>query len=79
MGTTGSARPISRIETKSGELHFAIPTQWENGTEDLSFQFSKTDQFKSVYADVRKDADGLDEQQTIDFIKAYFSEQYLSH
>lgn len=41
-------------------------------------EFSKTDQFKSVYADVRKDADGLDEQQTIDFIKAYFAEQYLS-
>lgn len=42
-------------------------------------EFSKTDQFKSVYADVRKNADGLDEQQTIDFIKAYFAEQYLSH
>jgi 3-keto-disaccharide hydrolase len=37
VGTTGSARPISRIEVKDGELRFAIPTQWENGTGDLVF------------------------------------------
>jgi hypothetical protein len=37
VGVTGSARPISRIEAKDGELHFAIPAQWENGAEDLSF------------------------------------------
>ncbi len=38
VGVVGSARPISRIEVKDGELHFAIPAQWEKGPEDLSFQ-----------------------------------------
>lgn len=38
VGVTGSARPISHIDMKEGELHFAIPPQWEKGTEDLSFQ-----------------------------------------
>lgn len=38
VGIVGSARPISRIEMKDGELRFAIPAQWEKGLEDLSFQ-----------------------------------------
>ncbi|HEX7802633.1 MAG TPA: DUF1080 domain-containing protein [Pseudoxanthomonas sp.] len=38
VGIVGSARPISRIETKDGELRFAIPAQWESGAGDLSFQ-----------------------------------------
>ena len=38
VGVVGSARPISHIEVKDGELHFAIPAQWEKGTEDLSFR-----------------------------------------
>jgi hypothetical protein len=38
VGVSGSARPISRIEVNGGELRFAIPAQWEKGTEDLSFQ-----------------------------------------
>jgi len=38
VGVVGSARPISRIEVNGGELHFAIPAQWEDGTDDLSFQ-----------------------------------------
>lgn len=38
VGVVGSARPISRIEVNGGELHFAIPAQWENGNDDLSFQ-----------------------------------------
>ena len=38
VGVVGSARPISRVEMKDGELRFAIPAQWEKGPEDLSFQ-----------------------------------------
>jgi hypothetical protein len=38
VGVSGSARPISRIEVKDGELHFAIPPQWEKGVDDLSFR-----------------------------------------
>lgn len=38
VGTAGSARPISRVETSGDELRFAIPPQWEGGTGDLSFQ-----------------------------------------
>lgn len=38
VGVVGSARPISHIEVKDGELHFSIPAQWENGPEDLSFR-----------------------------------------
>jgi hypothetical protein len=38
VGVVGSARPISRIEVNDGELHFAIPPQWESGPDDLSFR-----------------------------------------
>jgi hypothetical protein len=29
VGTSGSARPISEVEFKDGEMRFAIPAQWE--------------------------------------------------
>ena len=29
VGTSGSARPISQVEFKDGEMRFAIPPQWE--------------------------------------------------
>lgn len=35
VGIVGSARPISRIETRGDSFHFAIPHQWENGSGDL--------------------------------------------
>lgn len=35
VGTGGSARPISRIEVKDGELRFTIPPQWERVDGDL--------------------------------------------
>ncbi|HEY0780394.1 MAG TPA: DUF1080 domain-containing protein [Gemmatirosa sp.] len=35
VGRTGSARPIGRIELADGRFRFAIPAQWEAGTEDL--------------------------------------------
>jgi len=35
VGIVGSARPISRIMVTGDSLHFAIPPQWENGTDDL--------------------------------------------
>ena len=38
VGTSGSARPISRVEFSGGALRFAIPPQWENGKADLAVQ-----------------------------------------
>ena len=35
VGIVGSARPVSRIETRGDSFHFAIPHQWENGSGDL--------------------------------------------
>ena len=35
VGIVGSARPVSRIETRSDSFHFAIPHQWENGSGEL--------------------------------------------
>lgn len=35
VGIVGSARPISRIETRGDSFHFAIPHQWENGSGEL--------------------------------------------
>lgn len=37
VGTTGSARPISRIEYKDGTFSFVIPPQWNNAEGDNSF------------------------------------------
>ena len=35
VSTGGSARPISEVHYRSGNLHFAIPPQWESGDGDL--------------------------------------------
>lgn len=35
VGTGGSARPISRINIKDGQMSFAIPPQWEREPNDL--------------------------------------------
>ena len=35
VGIVGSARPISRIETRGDSFHFAIPHQWEDGSGEL--------------------------------------------
>lgn len=35
VGTGGSARPISKIGFDGGEMHFAIPPQWEGGNGEL--------------------------------------------
>jgi len=35
VGVVGSARPVARIIATGDSLRFAIPPQWEEGTEDL--------------------------------------------
>ena len=35
VGRTGSARPIGQVEIADGRFRFAIPAQWEAGTEAL--------------------------------------------
>ena len=35
-GAGGSARPVSRVEFRDGEMRFSIPPQWESGRGDLS-------------------------------------------
>jgi 3-keto-disaccharide hydrolase len=35
VGTSGSARPISRVDFKDGEFHFTIPPQWDRVNGDL--------------------------------------------
>ena len=35
VGQFGSARPISRVNFTDGALRFAIPPQWEQGSDDL--------------------------------------------
>jgi len=38
VGWSGSARPVSRVEFSDSVLRFAIPPQWEMGTEDLRIE-----------------------------------------
>jgi hypothetical protein len=38
VGVVGSARPISRVEVRGGEVRFSIPPQWEQGANDLSVE-----------------------------------------
>lgn len=35
VGVVGSARPVARVNFTGGKLSFAIPPQWDKGTEDL--------------------------------------------
>ena len=35
VGQFGSARPVARVDYKDGAVRFAIPPQWEQGSEDL--------------------------------------------
>jgi hypothetical protein len=37
VGHFGSARPISRVIFKDGEIHFSVPPQWEHRADDLQF------------------------------------------
>ena len=41
-------------------------------------EFMQTDAFKRAFADIRKEGDGLEEGQALDFMKSFFAEQYLS-
>src|SRR6186997_69311 len=36
VGLSGSARPISEVEFKNGEVRFSIPPQWEGADRRLS-------------------------------------------
>lgn len=38
VGIAGSARPVSRINFKDEKISFTVPPQWEDGTNDLSFE-----------------------------------------
>lgn len=38
VGPSGSARPISRVNYSGGKMSFAIPPQWESGTNDLKVE-----------------------------------------
>lgn len=38
VGSSGSARPISRINFSNGKMSFTIPPQWEPGDNDLAFE-----------------------------------------
>lgn len=38
VGIVGSARPVSKINFSDGKINFALPPQWESGTNDLSFE-----------------------------------------
>lgn len=38
VGVLGSARPISKVSFSNGKISFSIPRQWEDGTNDLSFE-----------------------------------------
>jgi hypothetical protein len=37
VGRFGSARPVSRVEFKDGQVHFTVPPQYEGRQDDLSF------------------------------------------
>ena len=38
VGTGGSARPISKINFSNDKISFSIPPQWEQGSNDVSFE-----------------------------------------
>lgn len=38
VAVVGSARPISRVDVRDGEMRFSIPPQWEEGANDMSFE-----------------------------------------
>jgi hypothetical protein len=38
VGVVGSARPISKINVTDNKFSFAIPPQWEQGKQDMSFE-----------------------------------------
>jgi len=40
VGVVGSARPISQISFSNGKISFSIPSQWERGDNNLSFEAS---------------------------------------
>jgi len=46
VGRFGSARPVSEVKFKDGQMSFSVPPQWEDRTDDQTFSGSfKGDQF----------------------------------
>src|SRR4029079_14199556 len=35
VGQFGSARPVAKIDFANGTIHFAVPPQWDRGSNDL--------------------------------------------
>lgn len=43
VGISGSARPVSKVNFDNGKFSFAIPPQWERGSQDLVLEGELTD------------------------------------
>jgi hypothetical protein len=70
---------IFRVRAGAVVEHLSMTGAEFEAYKEMKFaEFRKTETFKQAYAETRKDADGLDEQQTIDFMKSFFAESYLS-
>ncbi len=82
MGYGSSYDHYQILRVRAGEVIERLSlngAEFEAYKEKKFAEFMKTDAFKKAHADIRKEGDGLDEQQTLDFMKSFFAEQYLSH
>lgn len=70
---------IFRVHAGKVVEHLAMTgTEFEAYKKRKFAAFRKTEAYERALADFRKEAPDLDEASAVDFIKAYFSETYLS-
>lgn len=81
MGYGSSYDHYQIFRVHAGEVveHLSMTgAEFEAYKENKFVAFRKTEAYKKAYADFRTEAADMDEAYTIDFIKAYFAEKYLS-
>src|SRR5207302_10981881 len=52
VAVVGSARPIARLDYANDTLRFAIPSQWERGSDDLRLEDRKSTRLNSSHVKI---------------------------
>jgi hypothetical protein len=81
MGYGSSYESYQILRIVSGQVieHLVLSSDEFDQYKDKKFkEFSLTEEFKESFERLREEADGMTEEQTLDFMRGFFAERYLS-
>ncbi|GAB3727003.1 hypothetical protein GCM10028862_02980 [Luteimonas pelagia] len=78
-GSSYESYQVLRIESGRVVEHVILSDDEFVQYKDKKFnEFSATEEFKVQFEELRNDADGMTEEEVLDFMKSFFAERYLS-